>query len=264
MNRIVLFLFIVAALYGNLAYADGAPDVSSGYVSSKELPLPNSAELLPAPPGKDSAIQAADAIASLNAMQLRGSKRWLLAVRDANLSFPAAAAAFSCAVNLPIDENTTPHLYTLLRRTLGDAANANDLAKKRYNRPRPFTVNQVATCTPNDEQFLRGNGSYPSGHSAIGWAWALILAEIVPERLDAILQRGLAFGDSRVICNVHWQSDVQAGRIMGASVVARLHTDQEFMEDLKLARKELARARERGLQPDPSLCATEGEALRPQ
>ena len=45
-------------------------------------------------------------------------------------------------------------------------------------------VNQMATCTPAEETMLREDGSYPSGHNAIGWAWALILAEIAPERAD--------------------------------------------------------------------------------
>ena len=31
-------------------------------------------------------------------------------------------------------------------------------------------------CTPEKEQSLRAQGSYPSGHTSIGWAWALVLA----------------------------------------------------------------------------------------
>jgi acid phosphatase (class A) len=78
-------------------------------------------------------------------------------------------------------------------------------------------VNKEPTCTPDEEKFLITNGSYPSGHAAIGWAWALILSEIAPEQTDAILARGRAFGENRLICNVHWQSDVIAGRLMGAA-----------------------------------------------
>jgi acid phosphatase (class A) len=46
--------------------------------------------------------------------------------------------------------------------------------------------------------------SYPSGHTAIGLAWALILCELFPENANLILDRGRAFGESRVVCNVHW------------------------------------------------------------
>ena len=47
------------------------------------------------------------------------------------------------------------------------------------------------------------DGSCPSGHTDIGWGWALILSEIAPDRTDAILERDRAFGESRVVCNVH-------------------------------------------------------------
>jgi acid phosphatase (class A) len=45
-------------------------------------------------------------------------------------------------------------------------------------------------------------------------------------------------GISRVICNVHWQSDVDAGRMMGAAAVARLHADEDFLADLRKAKAE--------------------------
>jgi acid phosphatase (class A) len=65
-------------------------------------------------------------------------------------------------------------------------------------------------------------GSYLSGHATTGWIWALILAEIAPDREDAILSPGQAVGKSRLVCNVHWQSDVNEARIVGSAVVARL------------------------------------------
>lgn len=85
-----------------------------------------------------------------------------------------------------------------------------------------------------------GNGSYPSTHAAVGWAWALILSEIAPDQTDSILARGRAFGQSRVVCNVHWESDVIEGRFIGAAAVARLHSDSTFLADLEAAKAELA------------------------
>ena len=107
---------------------------------------------------------------------------------------------------------------------------------------------------------LMESGSYPSGHTTLGWMWALILAEIAPERINAILSRGLAFGESRVVCNVHWESDVTAGRILGAGVVARLHADAAFRKDLEAAKAEFAAIRAKGLKPRRD-CAAEAAAL---
>jgi acid phosphatase (class A) len=133
-------------------------------------------------------------------------------------------------------------------------------AKTRYMRARPFTVDGAPTCTPALESALRRDGSYPSGHSAVGWGWALILAEIAPDRGDAVLARGRAFGQSRVVCNVHWQSDTEEGRIVAAGVVARLHADAQFRADLDAARMELAALRKAGGAPDRD-CAAEAAIL---
>jgi len=35
---------------------------------------------------------------------LRNSPRWALAAKDAELKFPAAAATFACALNVPISQ----------------------------------------------------------------------------------------------------------------------------------------------------------------
>ena len=52
--------------------------------------------------------------------------------------------------------------------------------------------------------------------------WALILAALVPEKATPILVRGRAYGESRIVCGVHWLSDVVAGRLTGTAVFAAL------------------------------------------
>ena len=42
---------------------------------------------------------------------------------------------------------------------------------------------------------------------------------------------------------VHYQSDVEAGRMLGAAMVAEEHADPAFRADLAAARAELAKAR---------------------
>jgi len=121
-------------------------------------------------------------------------------------------------------------------------------------------LNGEPVCTPEEVEGLRKDGSYPSGHTAIGWAWALILTEIAPDRADAILARGRAFGESRNICNVHWHSDVLEGRFMGAAAVARLHADPAFRAEIEAAKAEVASVRAKGLKPTRD-CRAEADAL---
>jgi len=237
------------------------PGILAGYLDPETLP--NSLALIPPPPEEGSAAHALDEEVSRTNLALRDTPRWNLAARDAELMFPEAAGTFSCALGIPITERDTPHLYMLLRRTLADAGLSTYTAKNHYRRKRPFMMNKQPICTPDEEDLLRKDDSYPSGHTAIGWAWALILTEIAPDRADAILARGRAFGESRNICNVHWHSDVIEGRLMGAAAVARLHADPSFRTEIEAARVELAAARAKMLKPTRD-CQAEAEALSQQ
>ena len=233
------------------------PGVAVGYLAAADIP--DSALLLPPPPAAGSRAFAADLEAS-ELRQQRDSPRWQQAKRDAVLSFPEAAGIFECALNAPITESGTPHLYRLLRRTRTDAAVVSDAAKHKYTRTRPFAVNGEPSCTPDKEEGLAQNGSYPSGHTSIGWAWALILSEVAPVRSNQILARGRSYGQSRVVCNVHWNSDVAEGRSMGAAVVARLHGEPQFRDDVAAARREVEALHAQGLKPARD-CADEARAL---
>ena len=235
--------------------SQGRPGYVIGYLQPAELP--DSQALLPPPPAAGSAAFAADEDAYRTTRKLRDTPRWALAARDANLAFPKAAETFSCVLAMPISEEATPHLNMLLRRVRADASRANDKPKDFYKRKRPYVAYGDASCTPHEKH---KDDSYPSGHSSIGWAWALTLAEIAPERADALLARGYAYGQSRVVCGVHWQSDVEAGRVVGASTVSRLHADPVYAAQMAGAKKEIRSARAAGAK-SPLDCAAEAQAL---
>ncbi len=240
------------------AVAEVRPGILQGYLPLNAVP--NSLTLLPAPPADDSAAFAADQEAFRTTRSLLNTPRGAQATKDAILRFPQAAEPFSCALDAPITEEVMPNLYMLMRRSFTDAILATFAAKNHYKRTRPFIINKTISCTPDEEAELANDGSYPSGHTSIGWTWTLILAEIAPDRADAILSRGYAFGQSRVICGVHWQSDVTAGRVLAAGVVARQHADPVFRAQIEAARNELAVARAKGLKPKNN-CPAEAAAL---
>jgi acid phosphatase (class A) len=230
-----------------------ARDARAGYLAAEAVP--NSLALLPPPPTSGSAAFALDEEVSRKSLALRDTPRGMLATEDADLAFPHVAGTFSCALGTSITQQDTPRLYRLLQRSLVDAFHSIDAAKDHYLRVRPYLINKVPLCAPAGSV-----GSYPSGHATAGWAWALILGELAPERTDAVLARGRAFGQSRLICNAHWQSDVDEGRFMGASTVARLQADPSFQADLEAAKAEIVAARAKGLRPQRD-CAAEAEAM---
>ncbi|EOT1929372.1 phosphatase PAP2 family protein [Serratia marcescens] len=232
--------------------------LAPGYLSPESLPL--RLALLGAPPAEGSASLARDEEAHRAALSLKGSSREKLAAADAELEFPAPAKTFACALGTDISEKQTPHLYTLMQRVLSDAGGSTYAGKNAWNRTRPFVMHDEGTCQPSMEPLLRTDGSWPSGHSAVGWAWGLILAEVRPARAVEVMARGLAFGQSRVICNAHWQSDVDVGRLMGAATVAVLHDNPAFVADLTAAKREVQDAVSAGLKPTRD-CPAERAAL---
>lgn len=234
------------------------PGMLQGYLDV-ENQLDSEVFVLPSP-GEDSAMQAMDTAWADQMQAFRGSTRWDLAAVDADLHFPVPAGVFSCALGIPVSEEETPALYMLLWRTLTDIGLAPYAAKEAYQRERPFMVRNETTCTPQDEDALRKDGSYPSGHTAIGWGWALILTELAPDRAEALLARGRAFGESRNVCNAHWYHDVVAGRMVGAGAVARLHAEEEFLAAMQAAGEDIDRARSKGLEPVRD-CEAEAAAL---
>lgn len=232
--------------------------ILNGYLPRADLP--DSLALVAPPPAAGSPQALADENAFRATAALRNSPRWSLAARDANLKFPQAADTFSCALGMPISAQDTPQLTMLLRRTLTDAGLATYRAKDHYKRTRPFVAFSEPTCTPAEEAMLAKDGSYPSGHSAVGWAFALVLTEIAPQRANALLARGYAYGQSRVICGVHWQSDVDAGRLVASATVARLHADPVFRAQLTAAGEEVSRGLAKNA-PAQASCAAEDAAL---
>lgn len=212
--------------------------IAKGYLDPKALP--NSLALLPAPPADGSAAKAADEAAFREALGA-SPERFAQATADADLRWPQAIAGFEAILGRPVSEPETPHTAMLVRRAMADAGLSTYAAKTYYKRPRPFVANGTSTCTPADEATLRTDGSYPSGHAAIGWMLGMLFTDLVPDKADVLLKRGFDHAQSRVICRVHWQSDVAAGRLMASAVYARLQSDPVFNAQRELARAELAK-----------------------
>lgn len=224
-----------------LACACGRPTSSPSdtYFAANEVL--DSAALLPGPPMEDSIQFSYDKMQYDEGLRMRLSPRGEVASSDADLK--KIHEVFSEAFGYPITVEGTPALYALIMRVGRECQRATQSAKRKYSRIRPYVMYNTNTCFRDDEDVVRKNGSYPSGHSSNGWGLALVLAEINPARRDVILKRGYEYGQSRVICGYHWQSDVDAARMIASACVAMLHANPRFVEDLDKAKAEFAKVR---------------------
>ena len=94
----------------------------------------------------------------------------------------------------------------------------------------------------------------------LGWLWALALADVAPERSQVLLARGRDYGESRIVCNVHWRSDVIAGRDLADLVAPQLRGNPDYQRDVAAARREIRRLTAAGAKPARD-CAAEAAAL---
>src|SRR5690606_8080831 len=234
-----------------------APARSTGYLGRDAIP--DYHVFLPSPPADDTPLGQADLAVYRDTRTLEGTPRWERAAKDAEAG-PALLADVGCALGVDLSNASTPRLWRLLARAVADVSPIIGGAKDHYQRKRPFVVESGPTCVATSEGFA-ASGSYPSGHSAVGWMYALVLANVAPEHAAAILARGRAYGESRVVCGVHFVSDVDAGRLASSAVFAALTADPEFQADVASAREELDALRGAGAgAPDGARCAIENAA----
>ncbi len=259
MQKSLIFAVAMLVSIGASAQQTASPSAQSrlgaGYL--KPAAMPDALTLLPPPPAEGSKALARDRAAEAKALKLHGTTRWQQAITDADLFTPKATATFSCAAGFEISAAETPKIDAILRKVGADFGLSTYPVKNKYKRPRPFVGNGMPLCTPNYENVLRSDGSYPSGHSAIGYGWGMILAEIVPKRRSKLLARGASFADSRRVCNVHFKSDVEAGGVMAKAVFKALLADPVLQADLAAAKAEA-----RALAVTKPDCAAEKAALK--
>src|ERR1700754_2072492 len=86
------------------------PAAPAGYLAPADLP--DSLTLIPPPPAPGSAAQARNDEAAKAAVARAGGPRWAQAIVDADLSLPASAETFACAMDVRISEADTPKLYS--------------------------------------------------------------------------------------------------------------------------------------------------------
>lgn len=135
-------------------------------------------------------------------------------------------------------------------------------AKKHFNYPRPFlhegnTIHLVPddVVVKDNQPYTADGGSFPSGHTNTGYTDALLLAEMVPERFEALVIRGARYGYSRLVLGVHYPLDVMGSRMVAERNVANYLNDARYQALFSEARDQLRSALEKECGTSLAECA---------
>ena len=168
----------------------------------------------------------------------RSTQRGKQASEESLYGIVRMCTIYSEVFGFVIHPDTTPAIYRFMLYAGETGYRATEKVKKKYMRRRPFDLMGEEVWGEFDYDALREDGSYPSGHTALGWATALALAELAPDKKDMILERGYGYGESRVIVGAHWQSDVDAGYKVAQAAFAAMQKSHRYQQHLAAARKE--------------------------
>lgn len=218
------------------AGAGQAPDASYSTVK----PVERYCAVLPVPPFDSSAEHLAELDLVYRANRKAGAAEREAASSMFDFRFSAFVAFFEPALGpATFDEGGFPVTYAFLERAATRSQAVCDGVKEHFKRPRPPHFD--ARIRPMDKGNLNRR-SFPSGHAFRGYFIALVLAEVFPDRRDAILRRGMDIGWGRIVAGVHHPSDISAARTLAAIVFQDMKDSADFASELGRAKEEARKA----------------------
>jgi acid phosphatase (class A) len=200
------------------------------YLTGKK---PDAITLLAPPPLPGSAEQAAD-MAEVQAVYHAATSNEIAAAYSERkfdiFNFTPAIGDFFTSGKFPKTEAFFHHVQT-------DAETVTDAAKNFYKRPRPFVTDPSLANGKLEKSF-----SYPSGHSTESMTLALVLADLFPDKHDAIIAKARSIGWHRVQTARHYPTDIYAGRVLAQAIVKQMKKSDAFQKDFEEAKAEIAAA----------------------
>jgi acid phosphatase (class A) len=205
----------------------------AGNAALLEASQVEASRLLPPPPVAGSVEENAE-FAELRAIAARSTPEMRdIAKHDAEDETPDI---FNTAIGFDIA--TSPATFKLLQMVVEEEDGDSKAAKAYFHRERPYAVDpSLKTCTPVKPG--KAPTSYPSGHSSLAFSMGEVLASLIPAKSQAILARAAEYAEHRLVCGVHFRSDIVAGQQFGTVLALKLMQNPQFQSQMNLARAEL-------------------------
>ena len=151
------------------------------------------------------------------------------------------ATLFISVLGPKFDLAALPETAKLIAIVENDEVIAASAAKKAFHRHRPWIFDETLVGCPRGAA-KDPLSSYPSGHGTVGYTDAVVLAALMPDHAADIMVRASEFAESRLICGVHFRSDIVASETLGTSVGVMLLKSPALQEQIAAAKAELKAA----------------------
>src|SRR5258705_735295 len=194
---------------------------------------PDGIALLAATPARGSAEEAAHLASARATFEARTAAEKERAMKDSTLSF----TLFAPVVGPVFEPGKLPRTEALLQKVKSEIGDAINTPKDHWRRLRPYQMDANLSLGKPESRF-----SYPSGHSTRGTVYAALVAELFPEKKEAILLIGRDIGWDRVLIGKHFPTDIYAGRVLGKAIMRELMSSPAFQKDLAEAKAEVEAA----------------------
>jgi len=234
---IIIFVLLAVSL-SSWGQSSNVVDKTDYFLTASQLP--DASKFLPPYPEDGSQMFRMDSCVYEAGKAIRASERGLLAIEDAETSIRYVMKRFSPAVGKELTPEAYPVLADFLYRSYTTSRLSITAAKDKFHRKRPYQYFGEHTPLPEREA-PDDYTSYPSGHTIRFWMAALTLVTIDPEHQDEILKVGYDLGQSRTIVGFHYQTDIDAARMVAGAAFARISIDPKWQKCRKKALREFNR-----------------------
>jgi acid phosphatase (class A) len=214
-------VFQIVAVLVALAVAPAVAQTRYHYLNPQQIDL---TVLLPPPPDLGSAEARADEEQVASAV----ANRTQLALSEAQEASARSVFFFAPSIGPQFRAARLPRTARFFARISSDVQQLVLSAKEYWQRPRPDGV-------------TKQHGAYPSGHAAFASSTAIVLAQLLPAKRDAIFSQARIFAANRILLGLHYPTDIAAGWTAGTLAAFVMMRDRAFQRDFLEVKAELHR-----------------------
>ena len=228
MRKVALLSVLALCLATSSAFALS----DKPYITAADVDFPT---LLPPPPTEASAAGKRDLQMILDLQKNMTPERMAAIQRDLDQSVYTVAGP---VLGPKFTKESFPLAGEFVAKVVKDAGVGVGPIKQKYKKIRPHQYSKDVQTPENIAKASQGP-TYPSGHSTTGAEVAILMGMMVPEKREALYERGWEYGINRITSGAAYPSDAEGGHITASLAIHQMLKNPEFRADFEAAKAEV-------------------------